>query len=423
MAHQLSEIQCSQQGFLPFLLPRRILTFLLGGTLVFLFVTRVWAIPRVDQLTDVPVERIVANLDRQASDNPKDFQSRFNLARAHVLAYALKSDIVQVRKGGTAQDVWFGPIAKNLPAYVTPTRDAVRLKEAKEHLGKALERYEEALQLYPEHLACRLGHAWAVDQSGDKVKAIASYRALIKDAWKQEQDLKEPTPGWVPITPETSVYLIALLDPTADKDEIDGLQSRIDGLPAFFFRIPRSPVIVPLRDGLGVDDLMDRTARVSFDADGTGVKKPWAWVTRDAGWLVFDPHGRRSITSTSQMFGAASFGMSWDDGYQALCALDDNGDGTLTAKELEGMAIWQDLNGSGVCDPGEMKKLADWDIVAVSCRAERGAIPTGCAAFARTGVILRGGQTRPTYDVLLYPANGPAGQNIQKPGFSDKLGL
>jgi hypothetical protein len=154
---------------------------------------------------------------------------------------------------------------------------------------------------------------------------------------------------------------------------------------------------------------------VAFDADGTGVKKLWAWVTRDAGWLVFDPRDTRSITSTSQMFGAVSFGMSWEDGYQALGALDDNGDGSLTGKELEGLAIWQDSNGSGACDPGEMKKLAAWDIVSISCRAEQGAIPTGCAAFARTGVILHGGQTRPTYDVLLYPATDPSRQTTQKP--------
>jgi hypothetical protein len=414
MTHQLGEIQNSHDGFLPSTLRCRILTFFAGGALVFMFVSRVWAIPSVDQLADVPVERIVANLERHAISDPKDFQSRFNLARAHVLAYAMKSDMVQVRKGGKSEDVWFGPMAKSLPPYVAPTRDATRLKEATAHLSKALKRYEEALELYPEHLAARLGHAWAVEQSGDKVKAIASYRALIKDAWKQEKELKEPAPGWVPVTPETSIYLMALLDPSHDKDEIDVLQSRITSLPAFFWHGPRSPVVVPLRDGLGVEDLMDREARVAFDADGTGVKKSWDWVTRDAGWLIFDPRDSRSIKSTTQMFGAASFGMSWDNGYQALDALDDNGDGELTGKELEGLAIWQDLNGNGVCDFDEMKPVAAWNIVAISCRAEKGAIPSGCAAFAQTGVILRGGHTRPTYDVLLYPARGLRGQLIQK---------
>src|SRR5262249_31066531 len=162
-------------------------------------------------------------------------------------------------------------------------------------------------------------------------------------------------------------YLLGLLKPKTDKAEIAALRLRIKEVPAWW-RDRRwvSPIVVPLRDGLGVESLVNRSARVAFDADGTGGKENWTWVSRDAGWLVLAPPGRGRVTSALQLFGWVSFGMSWDDGYQALGALDDNGDGVLTGKELEGLAIWQDLNGNGVCDPGELKALADWGIVALS---------------------------------------------------------
>jgi hypothetical protein len=101
------------------------------------------------------------------------------------------------------------------------------------------------------------------------------------------------------------------------------------------------------------------------------------------------------------MFGSVSFWMFWENGYAALSALDDDGDGMLTGKELEGLAIWHDANGNGVCDPGEVRSLAEWGVVALSCRAEKEGTPAGCAAFARQGVTFRDGRRRATYDVVL----------------------
>jgi hypothetical protein len=332
--------------------------------------------------------------------------------------------MIKVHKGREGGGIWFGPMAEHVPPIIAPTGDGDRVKQAKEHLGKALKRYHEALELKPNHLGARLGYTWALEQSGDKAKAISSYRSLVNDAWKEEKELKEPPPGWHPVTTEAAAYLSALLDPAKDKDEIAALQVRIRKVPPWWWPPrPVSPVVVPLRDGLGIKDLVDRSARVTFDADGTGVRKHWTWVTRNAGWLVFDPHGKRSVTSALHLFGAASFGMCWDDGYQALAALDDNDDGVLTGKELEGLGIWQDLNGNGICDPGEVKPLHAWGIVALSCRAERGASLSGCAAYSQTGVTFRGGQKRPTYDILLYPAKGGSEHLLRMPAFSEEGGF
>ena len=44
------------------------------------------------QLATVPVARLVENLQKILDKNPKDTQTRFNLARVHAMAYALKAD-------------------------------------------------------------------------------------------------------------------------------------------------------------------------------------------------------------------------------------------------------------------------------------------------------------------------------------------
>src|SRR6188508_2586402 len=104
-----------------------------------------------------------------------------------------------------------------------------------------------------------------------------------------------------------------------------------------------SPIVVPLFRDATVNDLLDDTARITFDLDGFG-PRTWTWVTPDAGWLVFDPRETGRITSGLQLFGNVTFWLFWDTGYDALRALDDDGDGRLRGDELVGLAIWRDVN-------------------------------------------------------------------------------
>jgi hypothetical protein len=41
-------------------------------------------------------------------------------------------------------------------------------------------------------------------------------------------------------------------------------------------------------------------------------------------------------------------------GYQPLAALDDDGNGWLSDRELSGIGVWRDKNQDGVADPGEV---------------------------------------------------------------------
>jgi tetratricopeptide (TPR) repeat protein len=352
------------------------------------------------EVQNVPIERLIANLEMAVKKNPKDVQALVNLARTHGMAYALKTDTAQVSKGHEERGPWFGYEPKVVPfSTVMMTTDAAKQKAAKVHLAKAVEHFREAVKLAPDDLRARLGYAWTLEQSGAKKEAVKEYRALIEDAWKKEKDLKAVDFGGHTIVAEATEYLMPLLDKQNDEKEIATLRERWRHLA----KLPRwiTPVAVPLRDGLEARDIEDRNAAVAFDTDGSGLRRKWTWITKDAGWLVYDPTAKGDLNSGLQMFGNVTFWLFWETGYDALASLDDNADGVLTGDELKGLAIWHDANGNGICDPGEVKPLSEYGIVAVSCRFERDPNHPDRIAFSPKGVTFRDGRTRPTFDIIL----------------------
>jgi len=350
-------------------------------------------------LVDTPIDRLATNLGKAAETNPKDARVRFNLARLHAMAFALKTDTAKAWRGREKNGAWFGYEPKHVPFKNKPTDDPEKLKIAKGHLEKAIARYEEAVKLKPDYLPARLGHAWCIEQSGEKEKAIELYRKLVADAWEIEGKRRHGGLGGHYITAETSEYLIPLLDATDDAAEIKTMQERTK----FLKSLPRpiTPIAIPLTGDLKTADLVDRNAAVAFDADGTGERKTWTWIHKDAGWLVYDPRGRGEITSALQMFGNVSFWLFWDNGYEALAALDDNGDRMLQGDELAGLAIWRDANGNGVSEPGEVTGLESWGIVGLSCEYRQHRSHGDRMPYSPQGVIFHDGTTRPSFDVIL----------------------
>jgi len=317
------------------------------------------------------------------------------------MAYAKKIDEVEINNGKPERGAWFGYTPAFVPFAKTVVKasDAEALKAAKTHLARAIEEYRRTLKIEPGNLAAQLGLAWAIEQSGEKMQAIQAYRKVIEAGWAKEKELKTGRLGSNYITKEAAEYLIPLLDKEKDGDEIARLKDRT----AQLMRLPRlvTPIAIPLEGGLTLADIVDNDARVSFDADGTGARS-WSWIHKNAGWLVHDQRQEGKIASGLQMFGSVSFWLFWDNGYQPLALLDDNGDGELTGAELRHLAIWRDANGNGISDPGEVLPLAAYGIVALACRPERftGA-PSSCAAYSPIGVRFQNGQTRASYDVIL----------------------
>jgi hypothetical protein len=115
---------------------------------------------------------------------------------------------------------------------------------------------------------------------------------------------------------------------------------------------------------------------------------------------VYDAKSSGRITSALQLFGNVTFWNVWGNGYEAMKALDDDGDGELRGRELRYLALWRDVNRDAVSDAGEVRPLSEFGIVALTCRGATGdGIFT--AAVAGRGVRFDDGRTRATYDVIL----------------------
>jgi hypothetical protein len=351
-------------------------------------------------LDKIPVERLAANLEEILKKDEKSRETLYNLARLHAMAYAQKTDTATFFKGREKNGAWFGFTPNAVPFKFEKTDDPMKQKDAEVQLKKALTRYDDTLKVDPAFLPAQLGKAWLLDQSGKKEEAVKGYRLIIDEAWKKEGTLKNGPLGGQFLTTEAAGYLKPLLDKEKDKEEIVALDEKTAKLA----KLPRpvTPLVIPLVDNVKVSDLEDRNARVKFDGDGTGFLREWTWITPKGAWLVHDPKGQGQITSAVQMFGGNTFCLFWENGYHALAALDDNGDGELTGKELDGLALWHDANGNGICDPGEVKSLREYGIVALSVKFQRDPSHPDRIAFNPTGVRFADGKTRPTFDLILH---------------------
>ena len=323
----------------------------------------------------------------------------YELARVYSIQYAQRPAQFKALKGGDRPFLGNGAATGMPPgrerfradgpvgsSVQGPTNTAARAQQ----LERAIQHFRETLKRKPDHLAAQLGLAWCLDQAKDK-GAVEAYRKALALAWKQEKD--QPSILEISWVEEISGYLLALLDPAADKDEIE----RIKGYTTAIGQKGRgmTPILLPLADDLPLLDLIDDSKGVAFDLDGSGLDRRWGWITPKAAWLVWDPTGSGKVSSGLQLFGNVTFWIFWENGYRALGALDEDGDGLLTGDELRGLALWQDRNGNGQCDPGEAFTLGAVGVTALSTDwiLHQTGIP-----YSPVGARLRSGKTRPTYD-------------------------
>ena len=90
-----------------------------------------------------------------------------------------------------------------------------------------------------------------------------------------------------------------------------------------------------------------------------------AWVSREDGVLVWDKFGNGSVTDKSQ-YSFTKYGGSTDlEGLRI--GFDSNKDGVFDFSDatFAEFGVWQDANGNGVSDEGELRSLADWGIASI----------------------------------------------------------
>jgi hypothetical protein len=65
-----------------------------------------------------------------------------------------------------------------------------------------------------------------------------------------------------------------------------------------------------------------------------------------------------------------------------------------------------DANGDGVANPGEVKPLSAYGIVAISCKWRTLPGHTDRIAYSPDGVTFKDGRTRATFDLILKTQSG-----------------
>jgi Ca2+-binding RTX toxin-like protein len=129
-----------------------------------------------------------------------------------------------------------------------------------------------------------------------------------------------------------------------------------------------APVALDL-DGDGIELVREEASNAYFDIKGSGFKNHVGWVGADDGFLAIDVNGDGKIDQAKEL----SFALWTDapndsdmDGLRAV--FDTNRDGKISSadEQFSKLRIWQDKNGDGVTDAGELKTLAQAGIANLS---------------------------------------------------------
>jgi hypothetical protein len=371
--------------------------------------------------TEVPLERLLKNASDYVARNPNDVQGYYLLGRLHSLAYAttLKQVAVYNNQNGGG--------LPSLPAYlpIIPHREsdkpAKRTTQTQTHLFESIRNYQKATELAPNDAASFLGLAWVLEDGSafaGQVKAfpketkadasfwlqksLAAYRRAYELTVKGDLKKRGLGPGASSaISVEAGEAILRLmktkkLSATEQKElgEIGANVLTIQEKPRAI-----TPIIFPLDYSRSLASLLAEKATVRFNLAGDDRASLWPWVKADTGILVWDEKQTGRVESGRQLFGSVTWWMAWSDGYQPLMMLDDNHDGWLTDHELRGIAVWQDHNGNGVSDPGEVRSVTAHSIAAIAVTADsQRQMSDGNVPQNLCGLRMLDGSFRPTYD-------------------------
>lgn len=371
---------------------------------------------------DVPVARVIENVGAYVAAHPSDPDGFYFLGRAH---YAALFDLEAIPVGDSTDSS-----LPRFPANVTgqyPSDEGATARAfddaAKQHVFDSLKSLQQALALLPAadpraalylltlgsvlETAAPFGAQLGAPPITTKlITSTRAWTAAAADAYTKAFKLRIAEDAKVTRKPlfgvrtlvayEAGRSLLRVKPKTSLQAQINALIRKLDNKP--FGAI--TPLVLTLALDRSLPDLLASERVVAFDLDGTGRVQRYHWLKPDTALLVWDPQRSGHITSGRQLFGTATWWMLWTDAYRALDALDDNRDGTLTGRELDGLALWFDRNQNGVSDPGEVTPIESSPVVAIATTPSAGAdgVLTG-----PSGVTLRDGTTRPTYDWIATP--------------------
>src|SRR5262245_9242493 len=136
-----------------------------AGMLLTLLALRAWGTPYPYDLVDVPVARMVGNLEKRLARVPNSAQLHYTMARVHAIAYAQGVSSMRLGRMYGSQTP---PDERQVGnEWRLPKEPGARSGDRK-HLEQAVNHYREATRLDPADLAAALGCGWVLEQIGDR---------------------------------------------------------------------------------------------------------------------------------------------------------------------------------------------------------------------------------------------------------------
>lgn len=128
-----------------------------------------------------------------------------------------------------------------------------------------------------------------------------------------------------------------------------------------------TPIAIDL-DGNGIHTIARADFHGSFDLLGTGRAIQSGWLSAGDAFLAIDANGNGTIDGIGELFGGAAKG----SGFAKLASFDSNRDGVVDAHDAQfgALTLWQDANGNGHTDAGELIALAQAGVTALSVAFE-----------------------------------------------------
>ncbi|MHA7065521.1 hypothetical protein [Azospirillum argentinense] len=158
--------------------------------------------------------------------------------------------------------------------------------------------------------------------------------------------------------------------------------------------VASDPIVLDMAgDGLALRTLTDG---VLFDVSGDGVADRTGWVGKGNALLVRDDNHNGQIDDGRELV-SEHFGKGFNSSLEALASLDSNHDGRIDAADqsFATLQVWQDANGDGVSQPGELRTLADAGILSIATTATpAGTTLAGNHILGTTSMSMADGSSR-----------------------------
>lgn len=350
------------------------------------------------KMPPVPVDRLITNTESVLTQHPNNPEAYYLLGRLYSMKFSLRTEAGALVKQGQV------PTLDALTnEHETRASDQRFAKGDIENANRSLANYKRAVELAPNSTLDHFGLAWMEQEcsrfAGELgqltasellAAALSEYRTAYQLALPNDQNSQSHLRPYLAV--EAGNALIELLkEHPGNEAEILRIEGTIRGLQGHSRAI--TPIIFSLNPDVDFAALLS-TGAVSFDLDGFKDGRRWPWVRSDTCILVWDPGHAGQITSGRQLFGSVSWWLFWNNGFEALAALDDNHDGVLTGAELRGIAVWRDSNSNGIADPGEVVSAEGLGISSIEVRP----VQADRYLFVTNGIALRNGTLLKTFD-------------------------